>query len=76
MKYISGQFHQQILTGFSLEQDENLFSAHTVWLMANKFGKKHANLSFKFGVLIIRETEQQIFHARASNFSLGKKKVW
>ncbi len=75
MKYISGQFHQQILTGFSLEQDENLFSAHTVWLMANKFGKKHANLSFKFGVLIIRKTEQQIFHAPAT-FHLAKKKVW
>jgi len=36
-------------------QDERLFSAHGVWKTANKFGKKCANLSLKFGVLIIGE---------------------
>jgi len=37
------------------------------------FGKKSANLSLKFGVLIIGEIEQQIFYAPAT-FLIGKKK--
>jgi len=32
-----------------------------VWQMANKFGKKCANLSLKLEVLIVGEIEQQIF---------------
>jgi hypothetical protein len=35
-------------------------------------GKKSANLSLKFGVLIIGEIEQQIFYAPAT-FLIGKK---
>jgi len=43
----------------TFEQDEKLFSAHSVWQTANKFGKECANLSLKFGVLIVVEIERQ-----------------
>ncbi len=34
---------------------------HSVWQIANKFGKKFANLCLKFGVLIIGEIAWQFF---------------
>jgi hypothetical protein len=40
---------------------KSIFSAHIVWRMANKFGKKCANLSLKFGVLIVCEIERLFF---------------
>jgi hypothetical protein len=42
--------------------------------MANKFGKKCANLSLKLGVLIVGEIEQQFFLCRGD--FLIDEKVW
>jgi len=39
-----------------------------------KFAKKCANVSLKFGVLILGEIEQKILHAMAT-FALAKR-VW
>jgi len=43
-----GRFHQQKRAAFSLELNYNPF-----WQMANKFFKKCANFSLKFGTLIV-----------------------
>jgi len=52
-----------------------LFLAHSVWQMANKFGKKCANLSLKLEVLIVGEIEQQIFLCRG-DFLIDEKVWW
>jgi len=56
-----GQFHQHVRGAFRENWMRSFFSAHSVWRMENKFGKKCANLSLNFGVLVIGEIEQQFF---------------
>jgi hypothetical protein len=56
-----GQFHQQILAAFSLEQIENAFLAHNALRTSTKFGKKCTNLSLKFAVLMLVKLNCKFF---------------
>jgi hypothetical protein len=53
------------------------FSVHFVWQMANKFVKKFANLSLKFGVLFVGEIGSNFFAKSCvqATFCLAKN-VW
>jgi len=61
-------------TAFSHKQDEKLFLANILGDWQTVFGKNFTNLSLKFGVLIVGEMEQQMFHTPAT-FRMAKK-VW
>jgi len=58
-------------------QDERFFSPDSVWRTENLFVEKCANLSLKFGVIIIGEIEQQNFcwTMCAIRFLLGAQRL-
>jgi len=63
---------------FGAHRLESFFLAHSFWQKANKFGKKWANLSLKFAVLIVCENERHYFFAKCcapATFYLANK-VW